>query len=81
MFAFQNVYIWSCVFHFQDTEFLNVRFKALAKDALNSSHPVSTVVSTPEQVEEMFDSVSYEKVRYKLPVACEVALINPLPVV
>uniref|UniRef100_A0A8C1QQ58 Leucyl/cystinyl aminopeptidase n=1 Tax=Cyprinus carpio TaxID=7962 RepID=A0A8C1QQ58_CYPCA len=44
-----------------DTEFLNVRFKALAKDALNSSHPVSTVVSTPEQVEEMFDSVSYEK--------------------
>ncbi|KAK9974347.1 hypothetical protein ABG768_022449 [Culter alburnus] len=44
-----------------NTEFLNVRFKALAKDALNSSHPVSTVVSTPEQVEEMFDSVSYEK--------------------
>ncbi|KAK2911698.1 hypothetical protein Q8A67_003831 [Cirrhinus molitorella] len=44
-----------------DTEFLNVRFKALGKDALNSSHPVSTVVSTPEQVEEMFDSVSYEK--------------------
>ncbi|XP_043095047.1 leucyl-cystinyl aminopeptidase isoform X2 [Puntigrus tetrazona] len=44
-----------------DTEFLNVRFKALAKDALNSSHPVSTVVSNPEQVEEMFDSVSYEK--------------------
>uniref|UniRef100_A0A673LRT7 Aminopeptidase n=1 Tax=Sinocyclocheilus rhinocerous TaxID=307959 RepID=A0A673LRT7_9TELE len=45
----------------QDIEFLNVRFKALTKDALNSSHPVSTVVSTPEQVEEMFDSVSYEK--------------------
>ncbi|XP_016093811.1 leucyl-cystinyl aminopeptidase [Sinocyclocheilus grahami] len=44
-----------------DIEFLNVRFKALTKDALNSSHPVSTVVSTPEQVEEMFDSVSYEK--------------------
>ncbi|XP_051551970.1 leucyl-cystinyl aminopeptidase-like [Myxocyprinus asiaticus] len=44
-----------------DTEFLSVRFRALAKDALNSSHPVSTVVSSPEQVEEMFDSVSYEK--------------------
>ncbi|XP_056314489.1 leucyl-cystinyl aminopeptidase isoform X2 [Danio aesculapii] len=44
-----------------DIEFLNVRFKALAKDALNSSHPVSAFVSTPEQVEEMFDSVSYEK--------------------
>ncbi|XP_051950921.1 leucyl-cystinyl aminopeptidase-like [Xyrauchen texanus] len=44
-----------------DTEFLSVRFRALAKDALNSSHPVSNIVSTPEQVEEMFDSVSYEK--------------------
>ncbi|XP_073717169.1 leucyl-cystinyl aminopeptidase isoform X2 [Misgurnus anguillicaudatus] len=44
-----------------DTEFLSVRFKALAKDVLNSSHPVSAIVNTPEQVEEMFDSVSYEK--------------------
>uniref|UniRef100_A0A672ZX76 Aminopeptidase n=1 Tax=Sphaeramia orbicularis TaxID=375764 RepID=A0A672ZX76_9TELE len=33
----------------------------LEKDALNSSHAVSTEVNTPEQVEEMFDSVSYEK--------------------
>ncbi|KAG5280989.1 hypothetical protein AALO_G00066240 [Alosa alosa] len=44
-----------------DNEFLNVRFRALAKDSLNSSHPISAVVKTPEQVEEMFDSVSYEK--------------------
>ncbi|XP_060762990.1 leucyl-cystinyl aminopeptidase [Neoarius graeffei] len=42
-------------------EFLNVRFEALAKDALNSSHPVSAKVTAPEEVEEMFDSVSYEK--------------------
>ncbi|XP_014847763.1 PREDICTED: leucyl-cystinyl aminopeptidase-like [Poecilia mexicana] len=41
--------------------FLTVRFRALDKDALNSSHPVSTEVNTPEQIEEMFDSVSYEK--------------------
>ncbi|XP_068166896.1 leucyl-cystinyl aminopeptidase isoform X2 [Antennarius striatus] len=41
--------------------FLAVRFRALDKDALNSSHAVSTNVNTPEQVEEMFDSVSYEK--------------------
>uniref|UniRef100_A0A3B4BEZ3 Uncharacterized protein n=1 Tax=Periophthalmus magnuspinnatus TaxID=409849 RepID=A0A3B4BEZ3_9GOBI len=34
---------------------------AMEKDALNSSHAVSTEVNTPEQVEEMFDSVSYEK--------------------
>lgn len=44
-----------------DTEFLSVRFKALTNDALNSSHAVSSTVKTPEQVEEMFDSVSYEK--------------------
>lgn len=59
---------FSCMFqfilvpHFQGNEFLSVRFKALAKDALNSSHPVSAEVTTPEQVAEMFDSVSYEKV-------------------
>ncbi|KAM3868241.1 leucyl-cystinyl aminopeptidase [Diretmus argenteus] len=41
--------------------FLAVRFRALAKDALNSSHAVSAQVDTPEQVAEMFDSVSYEK--------------------
>ncbi|KAJ8380417.1 hypothetical protein SKAU_G00011950 [Synaphobranchus kaupii] len=42
-------------------EFLSTRFRALGSDALNSSHPVSTTVATPEQVAEMFDSVSYEK--------------------
>ncbi|XP_058492530.1 leucyl-cystinyl aminopeptidase [Solea solea] len=41
--------------------FLAVRFRALDKDALNSSHAVSTEVNAAEQVEEMFDSVSYEK--------------------
>ncbi|KAJ8285500.1 hypothetical protein GJAV_G00027510 [Gymnothorax javanicus] len=42
-------------------DFLSTRFMALASDALNSSHAVSTSVATPEQVAEMFDSVSYEK--------------------
>ncbi|CAB1322061.1 unnamed protein product [Coregonus sp. 'balchen'] len=43
--------------------FLGVRFKAMAKDSVNSSHPVSesSQVTTPEQVSEMFDSVTYEK--------------------
>uniref|UniRef100_A0A3Q0SW09 Leucyl/cystinyl aminopeptidase n=1 Tax=Amphilophus citrinellus TaxID=61819 RepID=A0A3Q0SW09_AMPCI len=41
--------------------FLSDRFRTLDQDALNSSHAVSTKVSTPEQIEEMFDSVSYEK--------------------
>ena len=46
----------------QGNVFLRVRLEAMAKDSLNSSHPVSTQVTSPEQVEEMFDSVSYEKV-------------------
>jgi len=33
-------------------------------DALNSSHPVSTPVEDPAQILEMFDEVSYEKVKY-----------------
>ncbi|TSM85985.1 Leucyl-cystinyl aminopeptidase [Bagarius yarrelli] len=44
-----------------DNEFLNVRFRALSKDAMNSTHAVSAKVTAPEEVEEMFDSVSYEK--------------------
>lgn len=52
-----------CVY-LQGNLFLSVRFRALDKDALNSSHAVSTEVNAPEQVEEMFDSVSYEKVHF-----------------
>uniref|UniRef100_A0A8C8E1X1 Aminopeptidase n=1 Tax=Oryzias sinensis TaxID=183150 RepID=A0A8C8E1X1_9TELE len=47
--------------HQVENLFLSVRFRVMDKDALISSHPVSTAVVTPEQVEEMFDSVSYEK--------------------
>ncbi|KFQ38374.1 Endoplasmic reticulum aminopeptidase 1, partial [Mesitornis unicolor] len=34
---------------------------AMAVDALNSSHPISTPVEDPAQILEMFDNVSYEK--------------------
>nr|XP_014353849.1 PREDICTED: leucyl-cystinyl aminopeptidase [Latimeria chalumnae] len=44
-----------------DDKFLYTRLKAMAKDSLNSSHPISAKVETSEQVEEMFDSISYEK--------------------
>nr|XP_015220327.1 PREDICTED: leucyl-cystinyl aminopeptidase [Lepisosteus oculatus] len=44
-----------------EDEFLITRFKAMAQDSLNSSHAISTNVTAPEQIEEMFDSVSYEK--------------------
>lgn len=36
-------------------------------DSLSSSHPVSTPVENPTQIQEMFDDVSYDKVRLTLP--------------
>lgn len=64
MFTVNTVNPASFYSFFQDNEFLSVRFTALSKDAMNSSHPVSAKVTAPEEVEEMFDSVSYEKVAY-----------------
>ncbi|XP_029072251.1 leucyl-cystinyl aminopeptidase isoform X1 [Monodon monoceros] len=43
-------------------DFLDARFKTLKKDSLNSSHPISSLsVQSSEQIEEMFDSLSYFK--------------------
>ncbi|XP_067885842.1 leucyl-cystinyl aminopeptidase [Heterodontus francisci] len=42
-------------------QFLQTRFNAMEKDSMNTSHPLSTPVETAEQIEEMFDSISYEK--------------------
>ncbi|KFP66869.1 Endoplasmic reticulum aminopeptidase 1, partial [Cariama cristata] len=44
--------------------FLRKCFDAMAVDALNSSHPISTPVEDPAQILEMFDEVSYDKVKY-----------------
>lgn len=46
-------------------------------DAFNSSHPVSTPVENPAQIREMFDDVSYEKVKAD---CREVWALNPLVV-
>lgn len=54
------------MFLFQDEDFLTLIFKAMMKDALNSSHPVSSSVQSSEQIEEMFDALSYIKVTVKI---------------
>ncbi|XP_035235118.1 endoplasmic reticulum aminopeptidase 1b [Anguilla anguilla] len=41
--------------------FLGKCFEAMEVDALSSSHPVSTPVENPAQIQEMFDDVSYDK--------------------
>lgn len=47
---------------FQDEFFLGKCFEAMEVDSLSSSHPVSTPVENPTQIQEMFDDVSYDKV-------------------
>lgn len=59
----------------QDDLFLSVRFRAMDSDALNSSHAVSTEVNAPEQVHEMFDSISYEKVHFLLQPSLELDVL------
>lgn len=47
----------------QDDFFLGKCFEAMEVDSLPSSHPISTHVENPVQIQEMFDDVSYDKVR------------------
>ncbi|XP_053181122.1 endoplasmic reticulum aminopeptidase 1b [Scomber japonicus] len=44
-----------------DDFFLGKCFEAMEVDGLSSSHPVSTPVENPTQIQEMFDDVSYDK--------------------
>ncbi|KAM9810647.1 endoplasmic reticulum aminopeptidase 1b [Neosynchiropus ocellatus] len=44
-----------------DDFFLNKCFEAMEVDSLISSHPISTPVENPAQIQEMFDDVSYDK--------------------
>ncbi|KAG8456357.1 hypothetical protein GDO86_002221 [Hymenochirus boettgeri] len=41
--------------------FLDKCFNAMGVDSLNSSHAVSSPVENPEEIQEMFDEVSYDK--------------------
>jgi hypothetical protein len=37
--------------------------RALELDALNNSHPIEVPVGHPSEVDEIFDAISYSKVR------------------
>lgn len=47
-------------------------FEAMEVDSLISSHPVSSHVENPMQIQEMFDDVSYDKVS-------SIVTVTPLP--
>ncbi|KAK1345103.1 hypothetical protein QTO34_013810 [Cnephaeus nilssonii] len=44
-----------------DDYFLEVCFEVIKRDSLNSSHPISNQAKTPTQIQEMFDTISYNK--------------------
>ncbi|XP_053337271.1 endoplasmic reticulum aminopeptidase 1b isoform X1 [Clarias gariepinus] len=44
-----------------EDNFLDKCFEAMDVDCLSSSHPVSSPVENPAQIQEMFDDVSYDK--------------------
>ncbi|XP_070599089.1 leucyl-cystinyl aminopeptidase isoform X2 [Erythrolamprus reginae] len=46
---------------YTDDIFLNLQFKTMEKDSMNSSHPISLPVSSSAEIEQMFDIVSYIK--------------------
>uniref|UniRef100_A0A0F7Z9B0 Leucyl-cystinyl aminopeptidase-like n=1 Tax=Crotalus adamanteus TaxID=8729 RepID=A0A0F7Z9B0_CROAD len=46
---------------YTDDIFLNLQFKTMEKDSMNSSHPVSLPVNSSAEIEQMFDVVSYIK--------------------
>ncbi|KAM7147545.1 endoplasmic reticulum aminopeptidase 2 isoform 1-T2 [Molossus nigricans] len=44
-----------------DDYFMEVCFEVIKKDSLNSSRPISNQAKTPTQIQEMFDTISYNK--------------------
>nr|XP_020648892.1 leucyl-cystinyl aminopeptidase isoform X1 [Pogona vitticeps] len=46
---------------YTDDSFLDLRFRIMNKDFMNSSHAVSLAVESSEEIEEMFDAISYVK--------------------
>lgn len=46
----------------QDEYLLETCFAAFGYDSLNSSRPICSPAETPTQINQMFDTISYEKV-------------------
>uniref|UniRef100_A0A8C2GZU5 Aminopeptidase n=1 Tax=Cyprinus carpio TaxID=7962 RepID=A0A8C2GZU5_CYPCA len=44
-----------------EDHFVDTCFGAIGRDSLNSSRPISSLAENPAQIEEMFDTVSYDK--------------------
>ena len=49
-----------------DQFYLDTTQMALQLDSLTSSHPISVPVQDPTEINEIFDSISYDKVSFIL---------------
>lgn len=66
--AMQDIKVRLCIFQ-MDLMILNEIISALASDATASSHPLSIEeedVMMPEDIHQLFDSITYSKVQYFL---------------
>jgi hypothetical protein len=55
----------------QDTQFLNLELlPVMGLDAQLSSHPIIQSVQNPDEINELFDSITYNKVRYQWIIFC-----------
>ncbi|XP_044301671.1 leucyl-cystinyl aminopeptidase isoform X2 [Varanus komodoensis] len=46
---------------YADDFFLNLQVKTMEKDSMDSTHPISLAAKSSDEIEEMFDAVSYVK--------------------
>ena len=50
-------------------------FPVMVKDALITSHPVSTEIKDPEEIQQFFDMISYNKVMIMMTIMIMMSLI------
>ena len=48
-----------------DEFFFDMIAPALGLDSLSTSHPISVDVKDPKEIEAIFDTISYKKVRFR----------------
>ena len=61
--GFDMVYTSCCVHTQLEQLLVDDVFTAFSADGLNESHPIVQTVSNPNEINALFDSISYSKVR------------------
>ena len=54
--------LFNCQYDLQVVDYI---FPVMIKDALLTSHPISTPIKDPDDINQFFDAISYDKVSYR----------------